>query len=210
MRETLRRRHLFFLLSSITPSCQCLSFTSSSFAAFVARCTLVTPVYPPQQRSRMPCRPLALVGHFWRLLPRRRQHNSATSLDLLNSFLHFYYHCIRCFSRCTSYHWLCLSTSNASCHGKQTLQFLPCLSAQQLRRQQVTLHRPCAATDSPGSSRCSALLHCCASAHGAQPPLKDIHALEPALHILPFRHGHIQQLFARHARCCAAVARLNS
>jgi hypothetical protein len=207
VRETLRRRHPFFLLS-IIPSCQCFSFTSSSFAAFVVRCTLVTPVYPPQ-RSRIPCRPFALVGHFWRLLSRRRQHTSATSPDLLNSFLHFYYHCICCSSRCTLYHWLYLSTSNASCYGKQTLQFLPCLSAQQLRRQQVTLHRPCAATDSPGSSRCSALLHCCASAHGAQPPLKDIHALEPALHNLSPRHGHIQQLFARHARCCASLASLN-
>ena len=71
--------------SSSTPSYHPVSvfpFTSSSFAAFVVRCTLVTPVYPPQQ----PCRLLALVGHFWRLLPRRRQHKSAMSPDLLNRF----------------------------------------------------------------------------------------------------------------------------
>lgn len=78
--------------SSVATSCSSSSpfyhpvsvfpFTSSSFAAFVVRCTLVTPVYPPQQ----PCRPLALVGHFWRLLPRRRQHNSAISPDLLTRF----------------------------------------------------------------------------------------------------------------------------
>lgn len=154
-------------------------FTSSSFAAFVVRCTLVTPVYPPQQ----PCRLLALVGHFWRLLPRRRQHTSATSPDLLNRFCTStailpYCHCICC---CPSYHWLCLFTSNASCHGKQTLQFLHCLSAEQLRSKKLSLHRHCAATLSSDSSRCLALLHCCASAHGAQPPLKDIHALQPAL-----------------------------
>ena len=115
-------------------------FTSSSFAAFVVRCTLVTPVYPPQQ----PCRLLALVGHFWRLLPRRRHHTSATSPDLLTRFCTStailpYCHCICCYCRCTSYHWLCLFTSNASCHGKQTLQFLHCLSAEQLRSQQETL-----------------------------------------------------------------------
>lgn len=92
VRETLLRRRLFFLLS-IIPSCQCFPFTSSSFAAFVARCTLVTPVYThsaPLARSCTPCRSLASVGHFWRPLPRRRhsrQHNSAPFPDLLNYLL---------------------------------------------------------------------------------------------------------------------------
>lgn len=185
-------------------------FTSSSFAAFVVRCTLVTPVYPPQQPS---CRLLALVGHFWRLLPRRRQHTSATSPDLLNRFCTStailpYCHCICC---CPSYHWLCLFTSNASCHGKQTLQFLHCLSAEQLRSQQETLSASTLRRDtlfgqlSLFSAAALLRLSPWSSAAAEGHPRFTTSASKNS-----FSHGHIQQLFARHARCCALVARLYS
>ena len=79
VRESILRRRLLFLYS-IIPSCQCLSFLRLP----PSRHSLSAAPLSPPSTLRTPCRSLALLGRFWRLLPRRRRHNSATSPDLLN------------------------------------------------------------------------------------------------------------------------------
>lgn len=104
----------------------------------IARCTFVTPVCPPLRSLAHPatCRPRALVGRFWPPLLPRPRNRPATPPDLLTHFCHLFIHCIAALAaaRCTI--GLCLSTSNASRHGKQTLRLLPCVRAKLLRRQQ--------------------------------------------------------------------------